>query len=238
MHNKSSIMNINTIILPALCIIALSGCKKEGRRPCDTSLKPVVSTNSPVMAGETIRLSVSGIDNVAIVNWYGPDNFLSHEAEPEIRFSTGFAAGRYTVDVITKSGCVYTAVTDSVIVNGVEPACHLNDNTAKLFRDIQFHNVTVTGQTQVIADSYDQDITFSFKTLGTPPTGIYRIDPQPEYRDEVDVRFLAYGQYYYGESGNIAVTSENGKTVITFCEIDFKESGSYFKMKGSARVVF
>ncbi|RPD39219.1 hypothetical protein EG028_21650 [Chitinophaga barathri] len=232
-------MNFNTIILSALCIITINSCKKsDAGKPCDPSIKPVVSTNSPVMAGETIQLSVSGIDNVAIINWHGPDNFNSHEANPEIPYSNGFAAGRYTVDVISKSGCVYTAVTDSVVVEGSEPACQLNDNTAQLFRNIQFHDITVTGQTQVIADSYDSDITFTFKTPGTLPTGMYRIKAQPEYRDEVDIRFLAYSAYYVAESGNVAITRENGKIVITFCDIEFKETGTYFKMKGSARLVF
>src|SRR3978361_1006354 len=73
---------------------------------CDLSVVPVVTTNSPVIAGDSIKLSVSGVKDVFLYNWSGPNGFSSHDSTPVLPGVSSTNAGRYSVDVITNGGCI------------------------------------------------------------------------------------------------------------------------------------
>src|SRR4051812_30207685 len=95
-----------------------TACQKETK--CDGSAKAIVSSNGPVAAGGTLQLSVSGIDNVALYKWSGPNGFSSHEQNPVIPDIMSYYSGVYTVDAITEDGCIYRAVTDSIQITGAQ----------------------------------------------------------------------------------------------------------------------
>lgn len=99
----------------ALFAALFTSCLKSTPQ-CDGQLHPVVKTNSPLIAGDTLKLSVSGIGDVYYCYWKTPSG--SRYAGPDVSLPYAFAkdAGVYTVEVVTAGGCIYTAKTDSVIV--------------------------------------------------------------------------------------------------------------------------
>ena len=89
--NKIITMKNNYTIILLIAFVGLfTACQKESK--CDDSAKAVVSSNSPVVAGDTLRLSVSGIDHVALYKWSGPNGFSSKQQNPVIEDVMGYYA--------------------------------------------------------------------------------------------------------------------------------------------------
>ena len=72
----------------------------------------VISTNSPVCAGDILSLNATG---GATFQWSGPDNFTSNIAANGISTVGPAQSGTYTVTVTTTGGCTSSASVDVVV---------------------------------------------------------------------------------------------------------------------------
>jgi hypothetical protein len=177
-------LSIKLILLLA-CQGLFWSCTKNQNNSCDISLVPKVTTNSPVIAGDTLQLSVSGIGNVYLYNWYGPNGFSSHDSAPTLTGITSANAGSYHVDVITNGGCIYTTKTDSVIIGSPVVACSLATDQASISgvsSSMYFGGLTFGpngGSYFIEATSYssDADAEIEFFGNGIPAAGIYSAQP-------------------------------------------------------------
>jgi hypothetical protein len=70
--------------------------------------KPLLTSNSPVYAGEKINLQVANVQAGATYKWTGPGDFYSEETEPVIDTAKGEHKGTYTV-MATLDGCTMDA---------------------------------------------------------------------------------------------------------------------------------
>lgn len=112
-------------LLALALVVSVSSCKKkdDAQQPCNPPHAPKASNNSPVVPGDTIRLSAELIPN-ATYSWIGPENFSSKERNPQFQYSEK-KLGIYKVVAIV-GGCVsdtfYTYVTTDKVkilaVNG------------------------------------------------------------------------------------------------------------------------
>ena len=87
---------------------------------------PIIGSNSPVCAGQTINLTSSGGSTYA---WSGPNGFTSALQNPTLAGSTTAMAGVYTVTVTSTAGCKNTATvnvtvtTPSTTASNAGPFC-------------------------------------------------------------------------------------------------------------------
>jgi hypothetical protein len=237
-------MKTNNRFIPVvlICMAFITGCTKE-EASCDTSLVPQITANTTVTAGGTLNLSVSGIENVKLYNWYGPNNFSSHEQNPSITNVSGVHAGRYTVDVITADGCIYSAVSEPVTVGGAQTPCNVTNNTASLdgAGSINFSFVTGApsgGSYFITANGSGGDMEFEFAGTGKPVNGIYDIQSLSGTwgAGKVRVRITASSSLWYPGSGSVYVTVANNKVTASFCNVQFTSQTFGFKANGSAKV--
>jgi len=80
-----------------------------------TPAAPVAGSNSPVCAGQTLKLSATTVAG-AIYTWSGPNGFISHLQNPEIADVNSEQGDKYFVTV-TVNGCTSATVSTAVIVN-------------------------------------------------------------------------------------------------------------------------
>lgn len=82
------------------CVISDTVWVRVRPRPA----KPIIVSNSPVTAGETLELNVSNPEPGASFKWKGPNGFGSLAQDPSIDKITVSASGTYTVTT-TLDGC-------------------------------------------------------------------------------------------------------------------------------------
>lgn len=82
---------------------------------CLTPPTPVIGSNSPVCAGDTLKLTASTIPN-ATFQWTGPNGFSSTLQNPKLPNSTSAEAGIYSLTA-SVSGCNSAATSVFVSVN-------------------------------------------------------------------------------------------------------------------------
>lgn len=235
-----------TIFLPFLLISAgvLTGCTSKDNPSCNEALIPQVTVNTPVTAGSPINLTVSGIENVLMYNWHGPNGFYSHEENPVIPNASANSAGRYTVDVITKDGCIHTAVTDSVIVGSAQAPCNLNNNTATLNGAATItlsyvYGAPAGGSYFIDGSGSGGDVELEFNGTGKPVTGVYTIQPTSSSTwgpGNVRVNITAASSLWYPAGGKVYVTLANNKVTASFCDVEFSSLTWGFKTKGSLKL--
>lgn len=86
--------------------------------PC-TPFTPVITTNSPVCAGQSLQLSTSGGNTYA---WTGPGSFTASHQSPDRDNTTTAHAGTYNVTVTDSAGCSGSGST-TVTVNTCSEIC-------------------------------------------------------------------------------------------------------------------
>ncbi len=221
----------------------MTGCSSKDNPACNEALIPTITANTQVVAGTSLNLSVSGIDNVAMYNWHGPNGFSSHEESPVVTNMSAAKAGRYTVDVFTVDGCLHTAVTDSVIVSGAVAGCTLVNNRIEL-NGVNTLNFGVIygspggGSYFVSGNSSGGDFEMEFSGTARPSTGVYSIQPLGGLwgNGYVRLRITSASSLWYPGSGSINVSVVNSKPVISFCNVEFTSATFGFKVKGSGQV--
>ncbi len=95
------------------------GCFSDTARFMVTVQNPVppeVSSNSPVNAGEQIRLYATHKDSAAQYYWTGPDSFISKMQNPVIDTATGDEDGVYLVTV-NANGCISSRAISIRVLN-------------------------------------------------------------------------------------------------------------------------
>lgn len=235
--------NRNIIIAVLFASIAFAaGCAPE-KTPCDNTSVPQVTANTTVTAGSTLNLSVAGIENAFMYNWYGPNNFSSHEQNPVITNVSGTNAGRYTVDIITDEGCIYTAVSEPVTVGGATTPCNIPNNTADLdgAAILNFYSVTGAasgGSYTITANGSGGDMRLEFFGTSKPVNGVYDIQSETGAWSpgKVRVSIVAVSSLWYPGGGSVYVTVANNKVTASFCNLQFTSQTFGFKTKGSAKV--
>jgi len=89
-----------------------------------TPATPVLGSNSPICAGQTLNLT-SSIG--AGINWSGPNSFTSTVQNPSIASATTAASGTYSA-YTAAGGCTSATATINVTVNPVPPVPVLGSN--------------------------------------------------------------------------------------------------------------
>jgi len=90
-----------------------------------TPATPVLGSNSPICAGQTLNLtSTVG----AGINWSGPNGFTSTTQNPSIPSATTAATGTYSA-YTAASGCTSATATVNVTVNPIPPVPVLGSNS-------------------------------------------------------------------------------------------------------------
>ena len=231
------------LIIGIIYYIALSSlftaCAKKNAN-CNGALKPVVSTNSPVFAGDSLKLAVSGVDDVFMYNWYGPGGFSSHDRTPALPAITSAGSGRYTVDVITKGGCIYTAVTDSVSVTAPVLPCTLSNNEGTISGEPNMYFTSITGSPSggsyfLEAHGFEGDAELEFFGTAQPAAGIYSAQPQAGTwgPGNVHVSVTNTDGLWYGDPGTLYISVTNQKITVSACSISFTSDTFGFHTTGT-----
>lgn len=214
-----------------ISVILLSACSKAVK-DCEGLAAPIVTSNSPVVAGGSLQLIVSGADDVYMYNWYGPNYFYSREQNPQIDNITSLGSGYYYVDVITNGGCIYTVHSDSIQIGGAAIACDMPANTASL----QSSPISVYASAgkadyyiySITANGIGADVHLEFNLQhqnGALASGVYTpVASSPndlgDY-GQVLVQMTTGGGLWVGKSGTVYVSVTNGKATVTFCNLVF-----------------
>jgi hypothetical protein len=215
--------------MPAVitAITLLQACSSKDFDHCNEELVVKATADTSVIVGSTLKLSATGVEaeKVEMYNWYGPNKFSSHAAAPEIKNVTGAGAGRYSVDIITKDGCIYKATTDSVKVLAITPPCTATNNYIEFSnlpgKSISSINTKIEGDSYVIYD-YNGNLRLDFVGTNRPPAGIYttRNDSDPKTPGNVRMLSLNSGYYWHPDSNyKVYVNASNGKLIITMCDV-------------------
>jgi hypothetical protein len=234
------------ILAVITCTAMLSACVKEDK--CRDGFVPKVTVNSPTL-GDTLRLSVEEVDGAyTTYRWHGPNRFVSTEREPVIRQATALNAGRYTVDVITESGCIYTATTDSVVVKDAQDvSCNLAVNTIAMDDAYSFYDVDgvmIDDLYYMTGNAAGAYVTMKFNNGGNGLTpGVYTTAPLNTSFGQgyVSVRFNWWnaGTDWMADSGNkVYVSISGGKISVTFCNMSFHTMDGQTAGKGSLYLVY
>lgn len=118
--------------------------------------KPVITSNSPVSAGESLELKISNPETGATFRWTGPNGFASLSQDPTLDKITVGGTGTYTV-VTTLDGCSSSAFTLITV----------NKGDGKIDELILFPNPNNGNFTFKAKLSYDQLMPFEvLNTLG------------------------------------------------------------------------
>jgi hypothetical protein len=226
------------------CAAMLAACTKENK--CRDGFTPAITVNSPVL-GDTLRLSVEEVEDAYMYRWHGPNSFVSEEREAIVPRATALHSGRYTVDIVTESGCIYTATTDSVVVKDAQDiSCDLNINTAALGDTMSFFDVEGAQIDEIYylnGDAAPGGVRLQFNTAGAGLTsGVYTTAPArtlfgPGY---VSVRLLWYSlEEWMADSGNkVYVSVSGGRVTVTFCNMPFHTADGQTAAKGSVYMVY
>lgn len=229
--------------MPAVitAITLLQACSSKDFDQCG-ALVVTATTDTAIIVGSTLKLSATGVENVEMYNWYGPNKFSSHEVAPEIKNITGAQAGRYSVDIITKDGCIYTATTDSVKVLSITPPCTVANNYIDFssLSDRSLSSITgkVDGGSYFVND-YNGNLEMEFTGAYRPPAGIYTTRNYSDYSAPgyVRVRSLYSSFYWYAESGyKVYVNESNGKLIISMCDVPGTWYGYYSEVKSTVKM--
>lgn len=130
-------------------VVVVNGCSSV---PATTRLSvnqtpvvPSVSSNTPLCAGDTLKLSAGTIAN-ATYNWTGPNNFTNQQNPIKVNVTTS-DAGTYSV-VATVNGCKSAADNTVVVVNPI-PSSPTASNTGPycVGGTLQLNATTVNGAT-------------------------------------------------------------------------------------------
>jgi hypothetical protein len=223
-----------------------AACVKEDK--CREGFVPKLTVNSP-MLGDTLRLSVEEVDGpYTTYRWHGPNRFVSTEREPVIRQATALNSGRYTVDVITENGCIYTATTDSVVVkDAVDLSCNMGVNTIAMKDTLSFDDVDaalINDLYYMTGNSAGAAITLKFNNGGAAVApGVYTAAPinssyGPGYVS-VDLWWWAEDTKWMADSGSkVYVSMSGGKISVTFCNMSFHTRDGQTAGKGSLYMVY
>lgn len=214
--------------------VAFIGC--ENKEPITCVLpNPSISSNSPVMSGDEIQLSVTEVPVAdALYQWTGPNGFQSNEENPVLPSATAAMEGTYTLKII-KGICETEeiATTVDIVVNTI--SCTPNNNTgtfSSLFYPVSYYNITTeqgADNTYILrAGEVNSSLEITFSSYDTPEAGMYTIvEPGTSIGpNEVTVTNTSGYVYYnpiecHARTGEILVSYSGGKLYAVLCSVPF-----------------
>jgi hypothetical protein len=159
-------------------------------------------------------------------NWYGPNGFSSHDSSPAIAGVSAVNAGRYSVDVITNDGCIYTGKTDSVSVGAPVLPCSLQDDAAAFNGLSNMYFTYITGSPNggsyfLEANGAEGDAEVEFFGNALPATGVYSITSDIDLSPgTVHVNFTTLSSLWYPDPGaTVYVIVVNKKITVSSCSL-------------------
>ena len=124
-------LNVNSGGTYSVAVTDTNNCLPATRSTTVASIPlptpPVISSNSPVCEGSSLKLFASTIAG-ATYSWTGPKGFTSSQQNPVISNITSSNAGSYSVTVTTQ--CTSVPVSTSVVVNPVPSSPTAASNSA------------------------------------------------------------------------------------------------------------
>lgn len=236
----------NIFIYITSFIVLLSSCIKDAP-DCDGKEKIIITSNSPVVAGDSLKLSVSGISDVYECIWKGPSEFSAKSSDPSIASVTSSMSGVYQVTVITNTGCIYTATSDSIIISNPEIPCEVNLNTyamegysptplVRVNDYVGSNYYSMGGQSE-----WYTSVTMEFSVPdGKIGAGIYRIvSSQNSQLSYGDVRVSIYvndNRIVAPAGEKVYVVMENGEAVASFCNLTCNVPSLYTTVVANVRM--
>ena len=230
------------IIFIASQLILWSCTKKDAG--CSLQ-KPVIITDSSVTAGDTMSLSVTGVNrsDIYMYTWYGPNGFSSHDSAPSLPGVSAGNSGRYYVDIITNGGCIYTATSDSILIGAPHIPCNLTNNVGSISGATDFYFSYITGSANggsyfIEANSAEGDAEIEFFGTGRPGAGIFSAQPLGGSwgPGNVHITFNDGFSNWYGDPGTVYVSSSNNKITVSACNIQFTSDAFGYKTTGSFEI--
>jgi hypothetical protein len=202
----------------------------EKKEPICVLPKANVTSNSPVISGDPIILSVSGtgIGSNTTYSWTGPNGFTSTLKNPTILNATTIKSGDYKV--IVRGGICESpeaSVNVSVINNTVN--CTPPDNTASYsgFTNLSFWNISTTtpGSNIFSIIAYATNAHQTIELYNSNPifSGIYTIvsSTTPLSQNTAHISTSYSGLNFVAKSGDVLVSKVNGKIYAIFCNVPF-----------------
>lgn len=108
---------------------------------CVMPYVPVVSSNSPVCEGDTLKLFANFIPN-ATYSWTGPNGFSSTQQNPVISNAAVAGTGTYQL-VVSSPGCTSQPVSTQAVVNPIPSASFTNlPNPGMVNQNVSFFATT------------------------------------------------------------------------------------------------
>jgi hypothetical protein len=223
---------------------AFWACQKK-QEGCDSTIKVAIVTDSSVIAGDSLNLKVTGIDKneVYIYNWYGPGGFYSHDSAPSIPNTTAANAGRYSVDVITNGGCIYSATTDSILIGAPTIPCALTNDEADISSEGSFYFTYISaapdgGTYAINASGAEGDATITFYGSNPPGSGIYTIPTDPTNMVPGNVQVVINDGFsdWNANPGTVYVAVTNGKISVSACSLKFISDAFGYTSAGSFKI--
>ena len=232
------------ILLFITLSISLWACTKK-QEGCDSTLKATIVADSSVIAGDSLKLSVTGINkgDIYIYNWYGPSGFSSHDSAPSIPEAGSANAGRYSVDIITNGGCIYSATSDSIHIGAPTIPCSLTNNEADLASVGSFYFTYISGssssgQYTINASGAEGDAEIDFYGPYPPGSGIYTISSDPSNWGPGNVQVSINDGFsnWNANPGTVYVTTVGNKVSVSACTLTFISDAFGTTSKGNFKI--
>jgi hypothetical protein len=231
-----SMKKTRSILLVLISSLVFYNCSTSESIACYIPA-PTVSSNSPVLSGQSINLTTPIYSESAstIYEWTGPNGFVSNLQNPILPNSNTSMAGEYSLKTII--GICETPVTKTtvqVINNTV--TCTPTNNTATFSGASDpsasfyfFDSYAFTeNRYRILAADGSWNISVDFLGDTTPDSGIYSIVNAATTLTASTVRVTARYKFindtfkdYFAKSGDVSIAYVGGNAVIKFCAIPF-----------------
>lgn len=185
-----------------------------------------------VFAGENFQI-VTPVFDGASYSWTGPNNFQSNLPNPIVTDVSSVNSGVYKLT--RQIGICKSETEFNLNLDLVEIPCTLTNNR------ITFVNPLLTSGNVTDTDTYVSNnfetyeisayapsigtLEFFFRGTNVPEAGIYDIQANcsdPDATNGICIRLFYFGNYYSARGGRAFVSKlDNGKLVISFCEVNF-----------------
>lgn len=222
------------LLLVVVGSVAFIGC--ENKEPITCVLpNPAISSNSPVMSGDEIRLSSTDAPAYeAVYEWTGPNGFQSNEQNPILPSVTAAMEGTYTLK-ITKGICETEEISTTVDVITNTITCTPDNNTgtfSSLFYPVDYYNITTVqgaNDTYILrAGEVNSSLEITFSSYDAPEAGMYTIVAPGSSIGTNQVTVTNTSGYvyynpieYHARSGEVLVSYSGGKLYAVLCSIPF-----------------
>jgi hypothetical protein len=194
-----------------------------------------ISSNAPLGQNGVLKLSVFGVSEPQSYTWQDSNGWTSHEKEPEIP-NPSKGERTYTLSVVTKGGCTYTATSKPIVVTGPWNPCGLDSNVVELnpITNISFVNIQgrVNGSNYLIqADNNGLALAdFEFNGNQPPAEGQYTVQTGTGAvqagKARVTVTMIGYQNPFTAAEGTVYVAVDGTVTLVSFCNVRFTSANA------------